>query len=79
MRFYGCCLRPPGVFMAVELMQISLAKVVHAEAPYGNGSGAPDGTGRRKQFDYTLSEMLRLCRDMAAGLAYLVSSHSQLN
>ncbi|KXZ52994.1 hypothetical protein GPECTOR_8g364 [Gonium pectorale] len=65
-RFYGACLSPPSPasppFIVEELMSINLARLVHGKARGGSGTF---------QFEYGLADVLRISRDVAAGLSYL--------
>ncbi|KXZ52993.1 hypothetical protein GPECTOR_8g363 [Gonium pectorale] len=65
-RFYGACLSPPSPasppFIVEELMIIDLARLVHGKARGGSGTF---------QFEYGLADVLRISRDVAAGLSYL--------
>ncbi|KAG2484895.1 hypothetical protein HYH03_016376 [Edaphochlamys debaryana] len=59
-RLLGGNLRPPRPFLAEELMSIPLSTIIHAKQRDG-----------RHVHAYGLTDILRMSRDIAAGLAYL--------
>ncbi|PNH09153.1 putative serine/threonine-protein kinase, partial [Tetrabaena socialis] len=59
-RFYGGSLDPHSPFLVEELCEVSLHRVIHEKDSWG----AP-------LHPYGLADVLRMLRDIAAGLAYL--------
>ncbi|PNH03705.1 Dual specificity protein kinase shkD, partial [Tetrabaena socialis] len=59
-RFYGACLDPQQPFLVQELMAMPLSKLIHGRNPLG-----------KPLHSYGLLDVLRIGRDIAAGLTYL--------